>query len=97
MNLQLYTYATVSVAPPTRKLSKLIPILQPHRDPAVENDIIVHEVTHGITNRLTGGGTGRCLHVVGLEPAGLGEGWSDAFADWTEQRGPTIKDFTAGT
>jgi extracellular elastinolytic metalloproteinase len=28
-----------------------------------QNDIVVHEATHGITNRLTGGGTGRCLQV----------------------------------
>lgn len=31
----------------------------PRRDGALENDIVVHENTHGITNRLTGGGTGR--------------------------------------
>ncbi|PBK94319.1 peptidase M36, partial [Armillaria gallica] len=31
----------------------------PNRDGALQNDIIVHEFTHGITYRLTGGGTGR--------------------------------------
>lgn len=35
--------------------------------------------THGITNRLTGGGTGRCLQTN--EAGGMGEGWSDAFAE----------------
>lgn len=44
------------------------------------NDILVHELTHGITNRLTGGGTGRCLQT--LEAGGLGEGWSDAMAEY---------------
>lgn len=44
----------------------------------MENDIVVHEMTHGITNRLTGGGTGRCLQT--LEAGGLGEGWGDAMA-----------------
>lgn len=46
----------------------------------MENDIVVHEMTHGITNRMTGGGTGRCLQT--LEAGGLGEGWSDAMAEY---------------
>ena len=33
----------------------------PERDGSLENDIIVHENTHGITNRMTGGGTARCV------------------------------------
>lgn len=36
-------------------------ISQIRRDGALENDIVVHEFTHGVTNRMTGGGTGRCL------------------------------------
>jgi Zn-dependent metalloprotease len=43
------------------------------------NDILVHELTHGITGRLTGGGTAACLQT--LEARGLGEGWSDAMAE----------------
>ena len=46
----------------------------------MENDIVIHEMTHGITNRMTGGGTGRCLQST--EAAGLGEGWSDAMAEY---------------
>ena len=52
----------------------------PRRDGAMENDIVVHEMTHGITNRMTGGGTGRCLQTT--EAGGLGEGWSDAMAEY---------------
>ena len=72
----------------------------PERDGSLANDIIVHEYTHGITNRMTGGGTARyvkfrpgrrclayafvlrgsCLQT--LEARGLGEGWSDAFAEY---------------
>lgn len=52
---------------------------QPGRDGALENSIVVHENTHGITNRMTGGGTGRCLQT--MEAGGLGEGWSDAMAE----------------
>ncbi|KAJ7108331.1 Fungalysin metallopeptidase-domain-containing protein [Mycena epipterygia] len=33
-------------------------ITTPERDGALENDIVTHENTHGITNRMTGGGTG---------------------------------------
>ncbi|KAL1719120.1 Fungalysin metallopeptidase-domain-containing protein [Schizophyllum commune] len=65
-----------------------------YRDGDVENDIPVHEGTHGITNRLTGGGTGRCLQTT--EAGGMGEGWSDAFAEWTEWDSEEITDFTMG-
>ncbi|CUA66938.1 hypothetical protein RSOLAG22IIIB_00388 [Rhizoctonia solani] len=69
----------------------------PPRDGALENDIVVHEYTHGLTNRLTGGGTAECLQSV--EAQGLGEGWSDAVADWTEQSSEedVAEDFTMGT
>lgn len=69
----------------------------PSRDGALENDIVVHEYAHGLSNRLTGGGTGRCLQS--LEAQGLGEGWSDAVADWTEQSSAedAMEDFTMGT
>ncbi|MEM9918292.1 MAG: T9SS-dependent M36 family metallopeptidase [Bacteroidota bacterium] len=46
-------------------------------DSDFDNGIIVHEYTHGISNRLTGGpSTGGCL--TNFEQAG--EGWSDWFA-----------------
>ncbi|KAG9098596.1 hypothetical protein FRC06_006178 [Ceratobasidium sp. 370] len=69
----------------------------PPRDGALENDIVVHEYAHGLSNRLTGGGTGRCLQSI--EAQGLGEGWSDAVADWTEQtdEDDVAGDFTMGT
>ncbi|KAG6873512.1 hypothetical protein C0995_014780 [Termitomyces sp. Mi166 len=46
----------------------------------MDNDIVVHEMTHGITNRMTGGGTARCLQTI--EARGMGEGWSDAMAEY---------------
>ncbi|KAF8749231.1 Fungalysin metallopeptidase (M36) [Rhizoctonia solani] len=67
----------------------------PRRDGALENDIITHEYGHGISNRLTGGGTATCLQTT--EAAGLGEGWSDALAEWTEQTSGKEKDFTLGS
>ena len=53
-------------------------LTNPMRDGSLENDIVIHEYTHGLTNRMTGGGTGRCLQTN--EAGGMGEGWSDAFA-----------------
>jgi extracellular elastinolytic metalloproteinase len=71
-------------------------ITNPKRDGDLENDIISHEMTHGITNRMTGGGTGACLSST--EAGGMGEGWSDAMAFWLEQKsGGATKDFTLGT
>jgi extracellular elastinolytic metalloproteinase len=51
----------------------------PGRDGVFEADIVVHENTHGVSNRLTGGPSNTaCLgtNVAG----GMGEGWSDFMA-----------------
>ncbi|PFH47079.1 hypothetical protein AMATHDRAFT_182533 [Amanita thiersii Skay4041] len=66
----------------------------PQRDGALENDIVVHENTHGVTNRMTGGGTARCLQTI--EAGGMGEGWSDAMADWTEKTSSAVPDYVVG-
>ncbi|KXN84352.1 Extracellular metalloproteinase mep [Leucoagaricus sp. SymC.cos] len=66
----------------------------PDRDGALENDIVVHENTHGVTNRMTGGGTGRCLQTT--EAGGMGEGWSDTMADWTEKTSSAVPDYVMG-
>jgi len=55
----------------------------PQRDGDVDNGIIVHEYGHGISNRLTGGGSGGCLGNAEQ----MGEGWSDYYGlmftqDW---------------
>ncbi|KAJ3014931.1 UNVERIFIED_CONTAM: Fungalysin/Thermolysin Extracellular metalloproteinase 5 [Siphonaria sp. JEL0065] len=51
----------------------------PNRDGALENDVVAHEIVHGLSNRLTGGPkNANCLQT--LEAGGMGEGWSDAFA-----------------
>ncbi|KAG9045613.1 hypothetical protein FS837_005999 [Tulasnella sp. UAMH 9824] len=95
----------------------------PMRDGDLENDIITHELTHGLTNRMTGGGSGarffasspiprsplslrltfeiesgltcRCLGTT--EAGGMGEGWSDTVAFWSEQDCATEKPFTLGS
>ncbi|KAI9595889.1 Fungalysin metallopeptidase-domain-containing protein [Syncephalis fuscata] len=53
----------------------------PKRDGDFENDIVVHEYSHGISNRLTGGPSNvRCLDDY--ESGGMGEGWGDFFGVW---------------
>ncbi|RXW18331.1 hypothetical protein EST38_g7522 [Candolleomyces aberdarensis] len=66
----------------------------PSRDPALANDILFHELTHGITGRVIGGGSAACLQT--LEAKGLREGWSDAMAEWTEQTSATVDDYVIG-
>jgi extracellular elastinolytic metalloproteinase len=66
----------------------------PLHDGAFENDLVIHENGHGVSQRMTGGGTTRCLQTI--ESAGLGEGWSDALADWFNQNSSTVHDFTFG-
>jgi extracellular elastinolytic metalloproteinase len=57
----------------------LFDLTKPYRDGALENDIVIHEYTHGMSNRLTGGkGNANCIQNT--EARGLGEGWSDAIA-----------------
>lgn len=55
---------------------------------------MAHEYTRGITNRMTGGGTGRCLQA--MESQGLGEGWSDSFAEWLTHTDASVPDWFTG-
>ncbi len=48
----------------------------PDRDSDFDNEIIIHEYVHGLSNRLVGGGVG----ISALQSRGMGEGWSDFYA-----------------
>ena len=48
----------------------------PARDGALDGQIVLHEITHGMTSRLVGNATGLTGNMAG----GMGEGWSDFFA-----------------
>ncbi|KAH6586026.1 hypothetical protein BASA61_006666 [Batrachochytrium salamandrivorans] len=51
----------------------------PNRSGGLDNTVIVHEYTHGISHRLTGGASSSwCLSTA--EARGMGEGWSDVMA-----------------
>jgi uncharacterized repeat protein (TIGR01451 family) len=48
---------------------------RPARDGALDAEVILHEYTHGLSNRRVGGGVG----ISRLQSAGMGEGWSDFY------------------
>ena len=48
----------------------------PDRDSSLDADFVWHELTHGLSNRLIGNGTG--LNTP--QARGMGEGWSDFYA-----------------
>ncbi|RYP21257.1 hypothetical protein DL767_009309 [Monosporascus sp. MG133] len=51
----------------------------PERDVAFDNGFVIHEYTHGLSGRLTGGPANpNCLDA--WEPDGMAEGWSDIYA-----------------
>lgn len=47
----------------------------PQLDGDFDQGIIIHELTHGLSTRLVGNGTG----LTGMQSRGMGEGWSDYF------------------
>ena len=48
----------------------------PNRDGDLDTQVILHEYTHGLSNRRVGGGVG----ISALQSRGLGEGWSDFYS-----------------
>lgn len=50
----------------------------PDRDAALDQEIAIHELTHGLTNRLVGGPT--VTMPFSTQPWAMGEGWSDFYA-----------------
>jgi hypothetical protein len=48
----------------------------PDRDGSLDADVVWHEYTHGLSNRLVGNGSGLGLN----QSRGMGEGWSDFYA-----------------
>jgi Zn-dependent metalloprotease len=45
------------------------------QDSDFDPGVVYHEYSHGLSNRLVGGGSGACLG--GLQSGGMGEGWGD--------------------
>lgn len=50
-----------------------------NRHTALDADVVLHEYTHGLTNRLVGGALDD-TSLDAIQSGGMGEGWSDFFA-----------------
>ena len=48
----------------------------PQLDSSFDQTVVLHELTHGLSNRLIGNATG----LAGMQAGAMGEGWSDFFA-----------------
>src|SRR5262249_45757576 len=48
----------------------------PNRDADFDATVILHEYTHGLSDRLVGGGAG----ITARQMHGMGEGWSDFYS-----------------
>ncbi|QRW08804.1 extracellular metalloproteinase MEP [Ceratobasidium sp. AG-Ba] len=63
----------------------------PYRDGALDAGIVIHELSHGLSNRLTGGPTNPSCLGWG-EGAGMGEGWGDFLATTVRATGANRHD-----
>jgi hypothetical protein len=52
----------------------------PNRDSGFDQEILIHELTHGLTNRIIGHSMAKGLDDLTGQPGGLGEGYSDFYA-----------------
>ncbi|KAJ4323555.1 hypothetical protein N0V84_004296 [Fusarium piperis] len=72
-------FATPADGSPGRMRMYLWTYSTPRRDSSFDAGVVIHEYTHGLSNRLTGGpANAGCLS--GSESGGMGEGWSDFMA-----------------
>ena len=68
----------------------------PFRDGDFEAGIVIHEYSHGLSTRLTGGpANSGCLGWG--EAGGMGEGWGDALASIIRRTGPKPHDWPMGS
>ncbi|KAJ3117145.1 Fungalysin/Thermolysin Extracellular metalloproteinase 5 [Phlyctochytrium bullatum] len=80
---------------PGRMRMFLFTRVPPSRDAALENDIVIHEMGHGVSNRLTGGpALANCLQRS--QSGGMGEGWSDFFGLMTQMKETDTRDTDKG-
>ncbi|MBW0546819.1 hypothetical protein O181_086534 [Austropuccinia psidii MF-1] len=68
---------------------------EPWRDGDLEAGIVIHEYSHGVSTRLTGGPANSACLGWG-EAGGMGEGWGDMFATLIRMHKAKPVDFTMG-
>ncbi|KAG4410930.1 hypothetical protein IFR04_015939, partial [Cadophora malorum] len=72
-------FATPADGSPGRMRMYIWTYSTPNRDCSFDAGVVIHEYTHGLSNRLTGGpANSACLGTT--EAGGMGEGWSDFMA-----------------
>jgi hypothetical protein len=69
-------FSTPSDGSPGRMQMYIFNYPTPNRDGDLDAEVILHEYTHGLSNRRVGGGVG----ISALQSGGMGEGWSDFYA-----------------
>ena len=69
-------FSTPSDGSPGRMQMYIFNYPAPNRDGDLDAEVILHEYTHGLSNRRVGGGVG----ISALQSGGMGEGWSDFYA-----------------
>jgi uncharacterized protein (TIGR03437 family) len=69
-------FATPPDGQPGRVQMYLWNLASPQLDGSFDQQVILHELTHGVSNRLIGNGDG----LNSFQSRGLGEGWSDFFS-----------------
>lgn len=68
-------FSTPTDGGPGRMQMYIFPSPTPDRDGSLDMEVVLHELTHGLSNRLVGGGVG----MSALQSRGMGEGWSDFY------------------
>jgi len=63
------------------------------QDGDFDGSVVYHENTHGLSNRLVGGGATTCLN--GLQSGGMGEGWGD-FMGSSFRNDPVVGAYVTG-
>jgi extracellular elastinolytic metalloproteinase len=66
------------------------------RHTAFDADVVFHEFTHGVTNRLVGGRMNSPQGLQQPQSRGMGEGWSDYFALTIQNFGKTFEKVVTG-
>src|SRR6185295_14965464 len=69
-------FSTPSDGSPGRMQMYVFPGPNPDRSSGLDHDVLLHELTHGLSNRLHGNAAGLNTAMS----AGMGEGWSDFYA-----------------
>lgn len=68
-------FSTPTDGSPGRVQMFLWTTANPQRDGSFDQGVVIHELTHGLSNRLVGNASG----LSGVQSRGMGEGWSDYF------------------